>query len=193
MTPIQQHGLQLTRRHFLENCGVGLGKIAFAGLLTDAFSPFAHASAVNPLAPKAPHFPAKAKRVIHLFMGGAPSQLDLFDHKPELTKLEGKPLPPSVIGGQRYAFIRSDAAVLAPRFKFAKHGACGTELSEVLPNLARIVDDICLIKSVSTDQFNHARRRRFLTQASSSLADPPLVRGRCTDWEQRRRIFPPLS
>src|SRR5580693_3994593 len=98
MHPIQQSALDLTRRHFLRNCGVGLGKIALAGLLADAFSPAAQAlGAVNPLALKPPHFPAKAKRVIHLFMGGAPSQLDLFDYKPELAKLEGKPLPPSVI------------------------------------------------------------------------------------------------
>ena len=76
----------------------------------------------------APHFPAKAKRVIHLFMAGAPSQLDLFDHKPELAKLEGKPLPPAVIGGQRYAFIRPDAAVLGPQFKFTRHGQSGAEI-----------------------------------------------------------------
>jgi hypothetical protein len=150
--------LRLTRRHFLRDCGVGLGKIALAGLLTEGFGARMSAalSSANPLAPKASPFPGKAKRVIHLFMGGAPSQLDLFDYKPALTKLEGHPLPPSVIGGQRYAFIRSDAAVLGPRFKFAKHGQCGTELSEVLPHLSKIVDEICLIKSVHTDQFNHA-------------------------------------
>nr|WP_237705480.1 DUF1501 domain-containing protein [Chthoniobacter flavus] len=94
-------------------------------------------------------------------MAGAPSQLDLFDYKPELAKLEGKPLPPSVIGGQRYAFIRPDAAVLGPQFQFARHGQCGTELSEVLPHLAEIVDDICLVKSVHTDQFNHAPAQLF--------------------------------
>ena len=86
-----------SRRHFLRDCGVGLGKIALAGLLTDALGSRAHAaSAAHPLAPKPPHFPAKAKRVIHLFMAGAPSQLDLFDYKPELAKLEGKPLPPTL-------------------------------------------------------------------------------------------------
>ena len=157
MNALQENALRLSRRHFLNRCGVGLGKIALAGLLTDSFAVRAMAAkAENPLAPKAPHFPGKAKRVIHLFMGGAPSQLDLFDYKPELSKLEGKPLPPSVIGGQRYAFIRPDAAVLGPRFKFAKYGRSGTELSEVLPHLSKIVDEICLIKSVQTDQFNHA-------------------------------------
>jgi hypothetical protein len=154
----QHPALRLTRRHFLRDCGVGLGKIALAGLLTEGSGARLRAavSSANPLALMASHFPGKAKRVIHLFMGGAPSQLDLFDYKPALAKLEGHPLPPSVIGGQRYAFIRSDAAVLGPRFKFAKHGQCGTELAEVLPHLSKIVDEICLIKSVHTDQFNHA-------------------------------------
>src|SRR5690606_1389886 len=139
--------------HFLHDCGVGLGKMSLAALLTEAFRANTGAALerANPLAPKAPHFPEKAKRVIHLFMAGAPSQLDLFDHKPELAKLEGKPLPPSVIGNQRYAFIRPDAAVMGPRFQFAKHGQSGAEISELLPNLARIVDDVCLIKSVRTD------------------------------------------
>lgn len=157
MDPFRNQALHRTRRHFLRDCGIGLGKIALAGLLTDSFSPFSRAAmADNPLAPKAPHFPAKAKRVIHLFMGGAPSQLDLFDYKPELAKLQGQPLPPSVIGNQRYAFIRSDAAILGPQFNFAQHGESGAEISEVLPHLAKIVDEICLIKSVHTDQFNHA-------------------------------------
>jgi len=157
MPPFQQNALGIARRHFLRDCGVGLGKIALAGLLTDALSPAARSAVVaNPLAPKQPHFPAKARRVIHLFMAGAPSQLDLFDYKPELARLEGKPLPPSVIGGQRYAFIRPDAAVLGPQFKFARHGQSGAELSEMLPHLAKIADEICLIKSVTTDQFNHA-------------------------------------
>ena len=134
----------IARRHFLHDCGVGLGKMSLAALLTQAFSSNSRGSIdkTNPLAPRQPHFPPKAKRVIHLFMAGAPSQLDLFDYKPELAKLEGKPLPPSVIGSQRYAFIRPDAAVLGPRFKFAKYGQCGAELSELLPNLAQVVDDI---------------------------------------------------
>jgi hypothetical protein len=112
--------------------------------------------------------------VIHLFMGGAPSQLELFDHKPELAKLEGRPLPPSVIGGQRYAFIRPDAAVLGPRFKFARHGQSGTEISEVLPYLGKIVDDICLVRSVRTDQFNHAPAQIFFNTGFSQPGRPSL-------------------
>ena len=126
------------------------------------------------LAPQKPHFAGKAKRVIHLFMAGAPSQLDLFDYKPELAKLEGKPLPPSVIGGQRYAFIRPDAAVLGPRFKFSRAGESGAEISEMLPHLREVVDDICLVKSMKTDQFNHAPAQIFLNTGFSQPGRPCL-------------------
>ena len=171
------HALATTRRHFFRECGVGVGKIALASLLSDGASTGAFASPtgpVNPLAPRVPHFAPKAKRVIHLFMAGAPSQLDLFDSKPELAKFEGKPLPPSIIGGQRYAFIRPDAAVLGPRFKFAKHGQSGAELSEMLPHLAKVVDDICIVKSVHTDQFNHAPAQIFLNTGFSQPGRPSL-------------------
>lgn len=166
-----------SRRWFLKECGFGLGKIALGSLLTNAFVSRAGAAAVSAadvLKPRAPHFPGKAKHVIHLFMAGAPSQLDLFDHKPELAKLEGKPLPPSVIGGQRYAFIRPDAAVLGPQFQFARHGQSGAELSEMLPHLAEVVDDICLIKSMKTDQFNHAPGQIFLNTGFSQPGRPSL-------------------
>jgi Protein of unknown function (DUF1501) len=177
MNPLQQHCLDITRRHFLRDCGVGLGKIALGGLLTNSLAGRvlgAGGNASNPLAPRLPHFAGKAKRVIHLFMAGAPSQLELFDNKPELAKLEGKPLPPSVIGGQRYAFIRPDAAVLGPRFKFAKHGQSGAELSEMLPHLAKVVDDICLIRSVHTDQFNHAPAQIFFNTGFSQPGRPSI-------------------
>ena len=166
-----------SRRWFLKECGLGLGKIALGSLLANAFVSNARATsatASDVLKPRAPHFPGKANRVIHLFMAGAPSQLDLFDYKPELTKLAGKPLPPSVIGGQRYAFIRPDAAVLGPQFKFAKHGQSGAELSEMLPHLGEIVDDICLIKSMKTDQFNHAPGQIFLNTGFSQPGRPSL-------------------
>ncbi len=178
----------ITRRHFFKECGVGVGKIALASLLTDSFAPQARAAEKtpnplgkgangalpNPMAPKPPHFPAKAKAVIHLFMAGAPSQLELFDNKPELAKLEGKPLPPSVIGGQRYAFIRPDAAVLSPRFKFAKHGQSGAELSEMLPHLSKIVDDIAIIRSCKTDQFNHAPAQIFFNTGFQQPGRPSM-------------------
>ncbi|MEO8353005.1 MAG: DUF1501 domain-containing protein, partial [Chthoniobacteraceae bacterium] len=177
MNPLAEFHLhQVTRRHFFRECGVGMGKIALASLMTDAFSIRARAAstAANPLAPRAPHFPATAKRAIHLFMAGAPSQLDLFDYKPELKKLEGQPLPPSVIGGQRYAFIRPDAAVMGPRFEFAHHGSSGAEISNILPHIAGIADEICLIKSVKTDQFNHAPAQIFFNSGFSQPGRPSL-------------------
>ncbi len=178
MHPFPQECLEITRRHFLRNCGVGLGKIALAGLLTNALPGRLRGAngveGARPLAPRQPHFAGTAKRVIHLFMGGAPSQLELFDNKPELVKLEGKPLPPSVIAGQRYAFIRPDAAVLGPRFKFSRHGQCGAELSEMLPHLAGVVDEICLIRSVHTDQFNHAPAQLFFNTGFSQPGRPSL-------------------
>src|SRR6185503_3185884 len=157
----------VTRRHFLSECGVGLGKIALASLLAQGAAQAQDRTA-------APHFKGKAKAVIHLFMSGAPSHLDLFDYKPKLKELEGKPLPPSIIGTQRFAFIRSDAGVLAPQFKFAKHGQSGMELSEMLPHLAKVVDDVCFIRSVHTDQFNHAPAQIFFNTGFPQPGRPSL-------------------
>ena len=140
----------VTRRHFFGECGYGVGKLALAGLLTNAFSK-----------PAGTHFAPKAKRVIHLMQAGAPSHLELFDNKPKLKELEGKPLPPSVIGDQRYAFIQRDAAVLGPRFPFARHGQSGAELSDKLPHLAKVVDEVAIIKSMHTEQLNHAPAQIF--------------------------------
>lgn len=155
-------GLAQTRRHFFSDCGIGVGKVALASLLGENMSVSEAAPLVtSPIAPKTPHFAAKAKRVIFLFMAGAPSQLELFDYKPKLAELEGKPIPPSVIKGQRYAFIQPDAAVLGPRFRFVKRGKSGTEISEIVPQLARVVDDIAIVRSVHTDLFNHAPAQLF--------------------------------
>ena len=125
----------VTRRHFYRECGVGLGKIALASLLAGPAARRRPAPA-DPLAPRPPHFAPKAKRVIYLFMAGAPSQLDLFDPKPALAKFDGKPVPAEVVKDQRYAFIQPDASLMASRFKFARHGQSGAELSEMLPHLA---------------------------------------------------------
>ncbi len=159
----------IARRHFLRDCGVGLGKVALAGLLADRAS-----AAETPFPPKKTHFPAKAKAVIHLFMAGAPSHLDLFDNKPALAKFEGKPIPPDLIGTQRFAFIRSDAAAMGPRFKFKKVGSNGTEIAEVLPHLGRVIDDVCLIRSVHTDQFNHAPAQIFFNTGFGQPGRPSL-------------------
>src|SRR3989442_925965 len=139
----------VTRRWFFRQCGVGLGSIALSSLRGAEKARAAAVKAADPLAPHAPHFMPKAKRVIYLFMAGAPSQLDLFDYKPALAKYNGKPLPPEVIMGQKYAFIRPDAALYATEFKFARHGKCDAELSEALPHLAEVVDAIAIVKSMT--------------------------------------------
>lgn len=174
----------VTRRHFFGNCRVGLGKIALASLIADSSAGSLKADTTSaitesgdfasPIAPRATHFPPKVKRVIYLFMGGAPSQLDLFDYKPELARLEGQPLPPSVYEGQRYAFIQPDANVLGPRFKFAKHGQSGAEISDNLPHLSKVVDDIAICKSVHTDVFNHAPAQLFVNTGSSIPGRPAM-------------------
>ncbi|PQO45057.1 DUF1501 domain-containing protein [Blastopirellula marina] len=164
-----------TRRHFFRNCGVGIGKIALASLLAEStLGSAAAAETASPFAPKPTHFPAKAKRVIYLFMAGAPSQLDMFDYKPKLAEMEGKPIPPSVIAGQRYAFIQPDAAVLGPRFKFAKHGECGAEISDTQPHLAKVVDELAIVRSCYTDHFNHAPAQLFCNTGNGVPGRPSM-------------------
>ena len=173
---VGSRGIELSRRWFLQQCGVGLGQLGLATLLAQSGAKQAEAArpVADPFAPEPPHFAGKARAVIHLFMAGAPSQLDLFDYKPQLVKYDGRPLPPSIIGNQRYAFIRSDAAVMAPRFKFARYGKCGLELSEKLPRLAAIADDITLVRSVTTDQFNHAPAQIFFNTGFSQPGRPSM-------------------
>src|SRR5690349_12798528 len=147
----------VTRRWFFKQCGVGLGAIALQELLVGgAASAALSSTAPNPLAPKLPHYFGKAKRVIYLFMAGAPSHLELFDNKPELAKWDGKLPPADLLKGYRTAFINPNATLLGPKFKFARHGQSGAELSELLPHLATVADDLTIIKSMNTDAFNHA-------------------------------------
>ena len=165
----------LTRRWFFRECGVGLGGIALTSLLGDGTpSGAATPPAVNPLAPRQPHFAPTAKHVIYLFMAGAPSQLELFDYKPTLQKYTGQPVPKDVLGGQTYAFIKPDSAIYAPEFKFTKHGQSGLELSEVLPHLARVADDIAVVKSMRTDAFNHAPGQIFMNTGSQQFGRPSM-------------------
>ena len=157
----------LSRRYFLNECGIGLGKIAAASLLTNSLQG-------RSLSPQAPLIKPKAKAVIHLFMAGAPSQLELFDPKPHLTKLEGSPLPKSIIGDQRYAFIQPDAAVLGPQFEFKKYGETQATLGSPLAPLGAVADDLCIVKSCTTDQFNHAPAQLFLNSGFSQPGRPSL-------------------
>ena len=160
----------ITRRWFFQQCGVGLGAIALGQLFRE--SGWAGPAALNPLLPKEPHFAAKAKRVIFLFMAGAPSHLELFDYKPALEKWNGKPPPEELVKGYRAAFINPNAALLGPKFKFAKHGQCGAELSELLPHLAEVVDDIAIVKSMHTDAFNHAPGQILMNTGTQQFGRP---------------------
>src|SRR5262245_48422147 len=137
-----------SRRSFFRNCAAGLGTIALADLLHGE-------KRTDPLAPRTPHFPGKAKRVIFLFMEGGPSQIDLFDRKPALQKWQGTPLPASMTKDMRLAFTNTNAAVLASPRTFQPYGECGTEFSDWLPHTAACADDICLVRSMHTDAFNH--------------------------------------
>src|ERR1022692_4467435 len=145
---------EVSRRWFLQQCSVGLGSIAFAQLLAE--KGYADTTHADPLAPKAPQFAPKAKRVIFLFMAGAPSHLELYDYKPQLAKFDGTLPPPELLKGYRAAFINPNSRLMGPKFKFAKQGKSGIEISELLPNIAKIVDDITVVKSLQTDAFNHA-------------------------------------
>jgi hypothetical protein len=168
---------QQTRRHFFEQCGAGIGKIALASLLAESFRSEASASPVttsNPLSPKAPHVPSRVKSVIYLFMAGAPSQLDLFDYKPMLTKYEGQRVPADIVRDQRYAFIRPDSSLLGPRYRFHRYGQSGAELSEMLPHLAEVADEVAIVRSMYTDQFNHAPAQIFLNSGSPLPGRPSM-------------------
>ncbi len=145
----------LTRRDFLHRCGMGMGAMALGGVLgqTGIFGPvgaIAEDLGLNPLAPKAPHFPAKAKRVIHLFMNGGPSHVDTFDPKPLLTKYHGKELP-----GEQLKTERKTGAAYGSPFKFQKYGQSGIEVSELFAKTAESIDDICVIRSMQAEVPNH--------------------------------------
>ncbi|MFN3484766.1 MAG: DUF1501 domain-containing protein [Planctomycetota bacterium] len=159
-----------SRRWFLQQCGVGLGAIAAHTLLADR----AWASPGDPLAPKPPHYPARAKNVIFLFMAGGPSHLELFDYKPQLAKFSGTLPPPDLIKGYRAAFINPNSKLLGPKFAFSRHGACGAELSELLPHLATVADEIAIVKSMVTDAFNHAPAQIMMNTGSPQFGRPSM-------------------
>ena len=162
----------LSRRWFLQDCGVGLGAIAAGSLLSADTSPAMAADGANPLAPRQPHFPGKAKRVIYIFQAGAPSHLELFDNKPELTKRDGQLPPAELLKGYRAAFINPNSALLGPKFKYAKHGQCGMELSEVLPHTAQIADELCLIRTMQTEAVNHAPAQIMMNTGTQQFGRP---------------------
>ena len=177
---------KVARRWFLEQCGVGLGSIALNTLLQqDAWTQASRATVrpdgvsaggglARPMAPRSPHFTGKAKNVIFLFMAGAPSHLELFDYKPELARLDGQLPPAELIKDYRAAFISPSSKLLGPKFKFAKHGRSGAELSELLPHLAEVADDIAIVRSMVTDAFNHAPGQIMMSTGSQQFGRPSM-------------------
>jgi len=165
-----QNPKAVNRRWFLQQCGVGLGSIALGSLLQQ--NGYASAPLDNPLTPRGPHFTPKAKNVIFLFMAGAPSHLELFDNKPELAKWDGKLPPKDLLKDYRAAFINPESKLLGPKFKFSRHGQSGAELSELLPQLATVADDIAIVKSMVTDAFNHAPGQIMMNTGSQQFGRP---------------------
>jgi hypothetical protein len=169
----QFENLQLqTRRHFLKTGQVGLGALALSSLIADDAG--ADSSVVNPLAPKKPHFDGKAKRVIYLHLTGSPPHLDLYDYKPELVKHDGQPCPEEFTKGKRFAFTSGTPKLLGTPRTFAQHGQGGVWLSDAIPNLHTVADEMCVIKSMFTEQFNHAPAELLLYTGSARSGRPSL-------------------
>ncbi|HET6328497.1 MAG TPA: DUF1501 domain-containing protein [Planctomycetaceae bacterium] len=170
---------ETTRRHFFADCGVGLGSMALASLLSEGklwagASTASDPRQTNPLAAGLPHFAAKAKRVIFLFMAGGPSQLELFDRKPKLQALDGQVIPASYVKNKRFAFIKQDAKLLGTQRKFCQYGQSGLEMSTLLPHLGSVIDDCTLIRSMKTDVFNHGPAKLFVNTGSSRFGRPSM-------------------
>lgn len=169
--PPAELGRLASRRQFLEQSGLALGGIALTQLLADEATA---ASSSNPLTPKAGHFPAKIKNVIFLFMAGGPSQLELFEPKPELNRFHGQAPPESLTAGRRFAFLPPDTKLLGSERTFTKHGDCGMDLSELLPHHREIVDDVCWVRGVRTDVFNHGPAKLFMNCGFQAPGRPSL-------------------
>ena len=168
-----------TRRHFIKNCTLGLGGLALSTLmpgcgLGSSVKTEPAMSGLNPMAPKSPQYPGKVKNVIYIHMAGAPSQLELFDHKPDLEKLDGKVCPQSLLEGKRFAFIRGVPKMLGPQAKFKQQGQSGAWVSNYLPHLSTIVDELTFLKAVHTDQFNHAPAQLLMHTGAPRLGRPSM-------------------
>jgi hypothetical protein len=169
-----------TRRHFIRESAMGLGALALGSLMGgcgNGSPTSASASlfdAANPLAPKTPQFPGKARSVIYLHMAGAPSQLELFDYKPELMKLDGQDCPQSLLEGKRFAFIRGVPKMLGPQAVFKQRGESGMWVSDNLPHFATIADEVSFLKGMTTDQFNHAPAQLLMHSGSPRLGRPSM-------------------
>jgi hypothetical protein len=164
----------MTRRHFFKESGVGLGTIALSNLLSGDFLASSPAASAGRPLPKQPHFAPRAKHIIYLFMAGGPSQVDLLDYKPKLNELDGEKIPESLIQGERFAFIKGVPNLLGSPHSFKKRGQAGIYVSDLLPHLSTIVDDLCVLYSVHTDQFNHAPAQIFMNTGSQIPGRPSM-------------------
>jgi hypothetical protein len=173
MNPKFEHLRQITRRSFLASAGqFSLGAIALAALGTKGRA--GDLAAVNPLAPRRPQFAPKAKRVIYLHMSGGPPHLDLFDYKPELVKWNDKPCPDEYLKNRRFAFTSGVPKLMGTPHQFAQYGKSGVWMSDAIPNLQKIADELCVIKSMNTDQFNHTPAELLLFTGSPRSGRPSL-------------------
>ena len=172
------HADLVRRRWFLQNCGIGLGHVALAALAGGNASAVEPSDSVtpasDPMRPRSPHFPGRIKNVIALFMGGGPSQFELWDHKPKLRQLDGTLPPPELLDGYRAAFINPNSKLLGPKFDFDRYGEAGIEISRMLPETAKVVDDLTVIRSMKTDAFNHAPAQLMMSTGSQQFGRPSM-------------------
>jgi Protein of unknown function (DUF1501) len=162
-----------TRRHFFSEAGFGIGSLALLSLMDErlfAASP----QAAHPFDARPPHFAPKAKHVIFLFMAGAPSQVDLFDPKPKLKQHDGEPIPEELVKGARFAFITGTPRLLGSPYAFEKVGEAGVEVSELLPEFKTIVDQVAVVRSLHTTQFNHAPAQIFMNTGHQVVGRPSM-------------------
>ncbi|HEV8486915.1 MAG TPA: DUF1501 domain-containing protein [Blastocatellia bacterium] len=165
----------ITRRHFFRQSGFGVGAMALSALLDDKlFARTQVGQAANPLARRAPHFAPKAKNIIYLFMAGAPSQLDLFDYKPKLEQHNGEEIPEEFVKGERFAFIKGVPRLLGSPYTFKRYGQSGAEISTLFPHLSTVADDLAIVRSIHTDQFNHAPAQIFMNCGSRIIGRPSM-------------------
>lgn len=168
----QRQQQYLSRRHFLKKGTLGLGAVAMSSLLGCQNFDKPNLASTLDIGTQQAHFAPKAKRVIFLHMAGAPSQLELFDYKPLLQKLDGKPCPDSLLKGKRFAFIEGIPEMLGPQFSFQQYGQTGSWVSELLPHFSSVVDDVAFLKAVHTDEFNHAPAQLFMHTGSPRIGRP---------------------
>ncbi len=170
MDPVTQHSAQLTRRHFFGRSSTGIGAAALASLLGGG-------ATASPGVSGLPHFAPRAKRVIYLFMNGAPTHVDLFDYKPKLKELHGKPVPQEYVGGKRFSTMTGNPKgklMLSPVEPFHRRGQSGAWVSDLMPHTAGIADDLCFIKSMHTEQVNHSPAVTFFLTGSEMAGRPSM-------------------